>query len=332
MAESDASVPGPEPDLGGSSRRGFLRDLMRTGAKGATQAATIAGPPGLQQVLAASGRAATPSVSQPAVPAPTGTTTVDELLGLAHAGPLAERTAVLRGLAEHSLRLTPIASGEPDAWLGGTAQGLAEYPEWGEQRLTLLAQIDLSSSALEDTVLRADARLLLFFDAKRAPSGLQAGAAGSARAIVLDNARLRPRGGTAAALDGELMLPRVWHASVQALGLSDAEHDAYVALRDALAEAQGVPPDGTGIARLAHHRLLGYPNETSGDMPLACELTARGLDADDPSATDPDVVAGGQDWRLLAQISMQPQGRIYFWIRSRDLHAGNFDDVWAFAR
>jgi Domain of unknown function (DUF1963) len=300
-----------------SDRRGFLRSILREAAKGAQEAAQVIGPPGLgsllsdrdEDVLAES--APVPVASLPLQPARTPTATLT-------------RDDTLRALAATGLRLTPADDGpSARAWLGGAPElpDEVEWPHWGGALLTLVAQIDLAA-----TPLGLDGQLLLFFDTVRAPSGMQAGAAGSSRALRVAAAP-PPPGGQPMRLDGELMLPSVWAPAVQGLGLGVVQQGAYQEVRRLLAQRQGVElEEGTG-ASTAYHRVLGLPDDVLGAMALTCELTSRGLDGDEWQAA-PDAQAAAGRWRLLAQVT-RPEQRVFFWIASDDLDAGDFSRVWA---
>ena len=85
-----------------------------------------------------------------------------------------------------------------------------------------------------------------------------------------------PTGPSRSRCSPELVLPRRWHEAVDALDLDDAESDAYVRLRTRLQNLQGVESDDDGGLGIAYHRLLGYPNETTGNMPGQC---VRALEA-----------------------------------------------------
>jgi hypothetical protein len=150
-------------------------------------------------------------------------------------------------------------------------------------------------------------------------------------------------GGAAPAtrLSVELTLPRVWAAQVQALGLDPVEHDGYLRLRRRIAAMQDVELDDGFGRPIAYHRVLGYPNETGGLMPITCELTASGRDATDLGAADDDVGARAGRWRLLVQLTAGAEGpwnlggeagRLYVWITDEDLRAGDFSRVRAIAR
>jgi hypothetical protein len=96
---------------------------------------------------------------------------------------------------------------------------------------------------------------------------------------------------------------------------------------------------------LALHRLLGWPDERRGEMPLACELLARGAElGDEPPDLHPQAerarehVAG---WRLLLQLSADdevgwgwagPRTRCYVWVHEARLAAGDLTAVRAFVQ
>lgn len=86
------------------------------------------------------------------------------------------------------------------------------------------------------------------------------------------------------------------------------------------------------------HRLLGHPDVVQGDMQLACEDLAAGLDAVLPDGT-PEAQTRRRNaaaWLLLLQVDSDGPsgmgwgdvGMLYYWIRSEDLAARRFDRVW----
>jgi len=124
------------------------------------------------------------------------------------------------------------------------------------------------------------------------------------------------------ALNPELVLPRVWHAAVQDLELSEAESEAYVRLRSRVQDVQGVEHDDEGGKTVPYHRILGYPNETVGVMPSQCVALHHGEGSAEPETA----------WRLLAQVSVGASRRRYFWILEKDLEAGRLADLVTFMR
>lgn len=98
-----------------------------------------------------------------------------------------------------------------------------------------------------------------------------------------------PQGSVPLALSAELTLPRVWATPAQALGLSEAEMLGWEELRTRLAVLQGVEPKAPDHVM----RLLGYPEERTGDMPGLC---------------------GKGEWRLLLQLRAEHGKRRFVWV------------------
>jgi hypothetical protein len=97
----------------------------------------------------------------------------------------------------------------------------------------------------------------------------------------------------------------------------DEDVEGYHDLQRALAGAADAPI----------HRLFGYADQIQGDVQLECELANAGrVEREDAAAA----------WTLLLQVDSDRRtgmawgdgGRLYFWIRRRDLLAQRFDDVW----
>jgi hypothetical protein len=335
---------------GASSRRGFLRSLMRESAKSASEASRLLNVPGVPL----------PPLRPPPPPEParsrrdpdfdrakaaSGIVTIDGLRGIAAEHGLEDHVDEIAALARHSVRLTsPTLQDDPvGAWLFEPTEGLLDesvWPLWEGERLTLVAQLDLTDPALRDVdlPLPVAGRLILRWAAVQAPSGQLAAHAGAGRVLHVPTP-----GGAAPAtrLSVELTLPRVWAAPVQALGLDPVEHDGYLKLRRRIATMQDVELDDGFGRPIAYHRVLGYPNETGGLMPVTCELTASGRDATDLDAADDDVGARAGRWRLLAQLTAGAEGpwnlggeagRLYLWITDEDLRAGDFSRVRAIAQ
>jgi hypothetical protein len=334
---------------GASSRRGFLRSLMRESAKGATEAGRLLNVPGLPLP---------PRQPPPAPPAPErrapvlerawpacAAVPVEALHELVDDHGLSGHRDAIAALARHSVRLTsPTLQDDPAGdWLAEPSDWLLdddEWPVWDGERLTLVAQLDLTDPALRDVELPlpSTGRLLFLWATAQAPSGQLARHAGAGRVLHIPaRGALAP----AARVSVELMLPRVWAAAVQALRLDPAEHDGYLALRRRLATLQDVELDDSFGLPIAYHRVLGYPNETGGLMPLTCELTSSGRDATDLDAADDDVGVRARRWRLLLQLTADEgaswslggeSGRLYLWIAEEDLRAGDFSRVRAIAQ
>jgi hypothetical protein len=321
----------------GHSRRGFLRALMRDTVKGAAEVTKVMGPPGLRPLLAA----ALPSEAPPepddvdATPPRIGAgleearaairgVGIDEMLLWAIELGLEPYVPALRSLAVPSVRLTP-GTFDEGAWLGGEPDlpDDIDWPHWGGGLLDLIAQVDLA-----ETPIGGYGHLLLFFDTLRAPSGRSPGAEEAARAIVvLAAAPTGPIGGEPMRISRALMLPRLWAAPVQALGMTVEEGEHYRELRAKLAQEQGIElEDGAG-RDVAYHRILGLPTDVTGGMPLISEMVSRGLEADDHEAITPEIEAAAARWTLLAQISGTAAGRLFFWIPREDLDNGDFSTI-----
>lgn len=133
----------------------------------------------------------------------------------------------------------------------------------------------------------------------------------------------------------ELTLPRAWSASAQALGLGPEQVDRWEELRRRLAEAHGVELTDEPSRPFAIHRLFGYPDERTGQMPVWCELLERGVDlGGEPVFMHPMSRRVSEDagrWRLLLQLSRDPRldwrwgdglERLYVWVPAEELDAG----------
>ncbi len=273
------------------------------------------------------------------------TVSIQELLGKSGEFGLEGRSEALSELARHSLRMVPSAHAtRMDLEFGGhplMAEG-QEWPSWQDRPLTFLGQLEAGEPL---------GRILFFYDVTGRPSGCLAAHRGSARVIRANERSLfpvegpaLPAGGLPGALAGELVVPRATSPAVEALKLSDDERDAWEALRDELASLQGTElADREGGVFQVVHRVFGYPDETSGEMPLTCELASAGEDVIQgrarlhPQAAKLERRSGR--WELLAQLSGDGKlgwpwvaQRLYFWVDRDALAAGDLDQVWAISR
>ena len=257
------------------------------------------------------------------------------MLDLAAEEGLGHRADALRGLARAGTRLTPAAGDDPArSWIGRAAATAHT-----DGTVAAVADIDLADPALAGGPLPGSGRLIVHVIVpRRAPIGP------CSRAQVRvepDDAseRLEAR---PVELSTEIMLPRVWAAPVTALMFVETEQTAYIRLRERVAELQGVPVEDGDAEGVARHHLLGYPTETSGSMPLECELASRGLDLDTPLHKVPQpVVAASERWRLLLQLTQDEDGgvvlgagteRLFLWIAQDGLDRQDLSEVWALAR
>jgi hypothetical protein len=300
-----------------SNRRSFLRVAIESAVKEA------------QRIAASSVGAEPPSAPAPPAepqrpPLPERRGTIHELLRRLPEVGLQSRAADIRRLARASVRFEPAPREE-----GPGASWVA--PERADDEDGCIAALDLGELAGEGLVLPADAGGALLVHADET--------------VATGPAPEPPAGARGIRMAGELVLPRVWSAPVQALGLSVVEHDAWMELRRWWAEEQGSELEDEGISPGPLHRVGGYPDERSGLMPMMCELRARNIDApiaDIPAAASEAGIEPAQlDWRLLVQLSADSairwtwgprQARLYTWARAGELDAGRFEAVQVIAR
>ena len=305
----------------------------------------------------------------PALPAPlparAATTHVadEDLMRLAADAGLIRHVEAVVALARRSIRLVPGA--EPAAPGSRTRLGGppdlppgAAWPSWDSQPLIFLAQIDLAEAhALGlEPLLPEDGVLLIFSALERTPAGSSPLDRESTRVLYVEPQRLpvdapepvgtaQPHEALTLELSCELVLPRVWTADVQALELDDDEQEAWEQVRRELAELQGVEAWDSGEPLESRHHLLGVPDESRGDMPVACELAAQGIDVGygaplaHPDAKRVELAAGR--WRLLLQLTVDDEAgwafsrgreRLYVWAPEGDLADAIFSRAHALAR
>jgi Domain of unknown function (DUF1963) len=270
---------------------------------------------------------------------------IEELLGVAVEFGLEGRKDDLAALARRSMRMAPAAhSASTEIEFGGRPlmNDGQQWPSWQDRPLTFLGQVEAGEQL---------GRLLFFYDAVGRPSGCLAAHRGSARVLRANDRRLVPADGpalptapVAGELARELAIPRAVSAKVEALALSDDERDSWEALRGELASRQGIELTDrqSGIFQVIH-RVFGYPDETTGEMPLTCELASAGEDVIEgrallhPQASK--LERRSSRWELLAQLSGDGKlgwpwvaQRLYFWVDRDALAAGELEQVWAVAR
>ncbi|MCS5721461.1 hypothetical protein N1028_01375 [Herbiconiux sp. CPCC 203407] len=278
--------------MNGIDRRSFLRTLgLRAVASAAsTRSPEIARPPSL-----------------PWPPHPIRCAPIDELRLLALQEGLPLPDAALEMLGRRTVRLTGLRPGTrvAEAWLR-TPAGLDNTGRLSAGE-TIVLDIDRSADALAATELTGTGWLTveLSTDEDEDEDDGDLPVVGRSRCLRIEfrHPRERPsaRGGLPLQLDPHLQLPRVWSEPVQELGLDTAGQAAYVRVRDRLAETQGLEADQGAGAGLALHRLLGYPDDTSGTMPAECA-----------------EIAGPGEWTLLAQLSIGRASRVFVWTAPGD--------------
>lgn len=271
--------------------------------------------------------------------------TCDELLELAAESGLASRRGAIRRLCRRSVRLAASTDGARRGVEAASLPAHLSWPEWRGAPLALRLVLDFAEIARTSgaSELPATGTLFVFLSAEQPPSGLALEHSGSAQVMFDSDTRSSPHLRPDRRLvqsSGELVLPRVWAESVEALGLEGDEQAAWQDLRLRLAERQGVVPFDAGSEPRAVHRVLGWPDERSGWMPLACALLDAGLDlTGHHAATHPraaDFAERTGDWRLLLQLTADPglgwdwgpgHERLYVWIKERDLRDRDFSRV-----
>lgn len=340
------------------NRRNFFKQVVGEIARGVQE---IAGPlqPPAPPPAPVDEEPAGPPPLDPAVPTARGAT-LDELLALADEAGLGARREAVRTLARASVRLTPADDDAPavagQSRLGGAPDLAAgvEWPHWRQAPLTFRLQLDLAEVAEllaagggAESVALPRSGLLACFSSDETPSGTRLDDAGACRVLLTDPppADAEPAYGRPARLTRELTLPRTWAAPVVALGLDAGEQAQWTELRRRLAELQGIQPADEEPDREAPHRLLGYPDERRGAMPLLCALLAEGEDVRDvvpaihPRAGELEPAAAR--WRLLLQLTLDPEAgwawgdwreRLYVWAHEDDLAAGDLSRVRAFVQ
>jgi len=127
----------------------------------------------------------------------------------------------------------------------------------------------------------------------------------------------------------ESTIPFARTSAYRALGATEEETARY--LEQVYGELAALSPAGGG----PRHRMLGHPDALQGDMPRRIAYARAGklaqLDGAPIAALEKEATA----YRLLLQIDTDEaagtnwgEGRLYFWIRDRDLRAKRFADAW----
>jgi hypothetical protein len=282
-----------------------------------------------------------------AAPAPSRCAALDDVYALVQEADLERHLEPILSLCRWSLRLTPPMQAR------ATQTAAAQEPQPREDESAPCA-VELDLAALpelgEPGLLPSGGVLRIFVDDTQ--SLPQTICEHTRACTVVWSPPPATAASTATASSGhplelapELQLPRVWSDPVQRLGLEPPEIDAWERIRDRLAGIQGVVPFDSSPEPESLHRILGYPDERQGNMPLACEMLAHHVDFDDaPAAAHPraqEFEAGAARWLLLAQLSDDQRidwswgggdERVYVWIHASDLAARDFSSVIAFTQ
>lgn len=312
---------------GGGSRRGFLRDLIRSATQSIDAIRDASeSEPTLEPSFVREG-SGVPVAAPPAA----RLATHDELRALCGEVGLAHRAENAAALARVGVRLTPSSGGT--STIGGTPRADDDFgwPEWQDERLQFVLDVDLASLPASLPLPR-EGRLLLFAS-RHAPAGRSPDDAGAVAVRYAGDA-IGAEEGVKLAPSAELVLP----PEPDVLELPGDELAIWGELRARLAAAQGVELEEAADDYHALHRVLGFPDAVAEYMEVEAALVARGLDLDDDDTYAHRDAA--TPWTLLFQISSDADAgvelplyeRLFVWIREEDLAAGRFDDVRAFVR
>jgi len=337
--------------IGASNRRGFFRHLVGETAKGARDVAPLIPGPLSVAARALPEPPESQELPDPIIPAaPTKfTVTADELSRLVRQRGLHAREDAIQAFANTSIRLTPAPAGKDSgSYLvaGATPAASVLRQSWNGRPLQVIAQLDLAGLPPQ-TKLPREGTLLLPWALRASPTGLSTSDGGSVSVVHLEQSMPPPLGAQAVEVSAELCLPRVWSRDVQGLYLTDVETEKWQTIRRELALRQGVPlldeePPLDG--ETAMHRLLGYPDERLGQMRIACEAAARGIDLEGRQPYEHPDIAGLEKgsasgrWQLLFQLSLDHslswdwgphRRRLYVWIDRDALSESRFENVWA---
>jgi hypothetical protein len=316
-----------------ASRRAFLRGAWRDARAAAPQVASAV-VPAVRPFLRGPDGPASPGRDVIDATAVKDTATVDELLSAATEFRLADRLECVRSLVRRSVRLVPAATAV------GTGRSRLGEP---------LAQIDLAELTSLGVGHGLPADGLLHLDCDISDEGPRWRGPQAVLVGHIPEGKVNPPPATHASaiallLSVELSLPRVWSAPVAALDLDESEQQGWQELRGWLARRQGVELFDQVEVHLAAHRLFGYPDERTGEMPLICELLAAGAVIDDHPIAHPrarELEALARRWRLLLQLSAAEElawpwaaryERLYFWIDEQRLEAGDLSEIFAVAQ
>lgn len=318
-----------------SSRRDFLRLLVGKTARRAHDLAPLPLSVGQPREVSPSAIAAAPPTRTPPAELPGRTVAIDDMLRIADQLGLGRRSQALLQLARTSIRFGPA---RPGTQLRSFADGTSGA----------LISLNCEELGFVEAGLPAAGRLLVF-----GPREMDSwdprpndGPIASVKFEPDGGEEVAPEGATPLAIGRELVLPRPWSTAVERLALSDSERRGWQTLRAHLAELQEVAHTDGAETSAPIHRVYGYPDERRGDMPLACELRARGFGlAGEPPRSNQAAAALEDEsghWQLLLQLSSDSDlgwswgaggtRRFYLWSRADDLRASRFDSVEPFVQ
>jgi uncharacterized protein YwqG len=217
------------------------------------------------------------------------------------------------------------------------------WPSKQGKRLDFLAQIDLAEvqAVLPMDWLPKQGVLLFFYDIKGSAWGFDPKDRGSWAVIhqYVSAGELTPpgspppsdpaRGRVFVSFRAIQSFPSWERSEVGALNLSEEEGEALIELGE---QQFGSQPK---------HQLGGFPDPIQSDsMEAECQLASNGIYCGDQKHLRdprvPDLAKGAAEWRLLMQIDSDSSagfswgdgGMLYFFVRERDVRAGDFSEVW----
>ncbi len=268
--------------------------------------------------------------------------------------PLSTRAAEIGSLVLPSLRFAANRCSEIAVGASRFA-GLPDLPKtlsWpgtAEAPLDFLLQLNLSEIArkLPGNALPKSGFLWFFYDSERCPWGVNpddqfgwkvlfyAGPASDLSRAPLPGWLSRESLLPACGLEFQKTesLPALNSPAVGTLRLSKSEREQYSRILKELRN-----PSGT---EASIHKLLGHPDAIQNDMPIQCAMASAGFDThfrpDLKNRRQRGAAKNARDWILLLQLdsddSLEMQwadaGRLFFWIRKRDLEAKAFNQSWA---
>lgn len=228
--------------------------------------------------------------------------------------------------------------GKPD--LGQTAS----WPGWKGKPLSFVGQLNLAEVASFPCCAELPSCGLIscFYDSEQQVWGFDPADKGGFVVLYEPEPRALVRTDFPEALDvrfescrlsfsAKSTLPDWESPHFDELNLSDDQRDAWFEVLEELDDEDG---------SLGGHQVLGHPAQVQGDMATECQLVTNGLYCGDESgykdSRAESLQPGWRDWRLLLQIDTDDNagmmwgdvGRLYFWMRQRDLQAARFEEAW----
>jgi uncharacterized protein YwqG len=277
---------------------------------------------------------------------------------------LAAHAAAIRSLARPCVRVTAERVEQQselsprDSRLGGEPHLPQQWPWpwWDTHPLAHLATIRLSEASRHDVtgLLPREGMLYFWYDLFDQPWGYDPKNAGQFRVdywpdeaaeLVLrelsiekvggsvdqNNFRYTPRRPCRLGFTGGVTIPNwEWVRTFATPLAPSVEGDAYDDLNSFLCGGD-VPS----------HQLLGHPDHMQGPMEEECQLVTNGIYCGDrrdiPEHQYQALIRGVEDWQLLLQIDTDEEGpgwmwgdcgKLYYWIRRRDLALRDFSKTW----